>query len=194
METIKHIKLLEGYEIKLFDNPFSYEFISPEGEVIFQGQDFKPSPCFAIDSLDSVFTLLSFLTLRKRDTDKEYFEDYTEKQLEFRDNQAEYLSIYNIFEEGYLLTFFEIEEGETFLVYWFDETLEETEIYSKAFREIIEMGIDSHLEAFTESNFEEERNNRLYLKFSLKDSDILIRRLKEKGYKEIAKEIEGVLK
>ena len=50
------------------------------------------------------------------------------------------------------------------------------------FKGIIEQGIDAHLEAFTESKFEEKLVNgqpRLVMDFNGKDIDILIRRLQE---------------
>ena len=50
------------------------------------------------------------------------------------------------------------------------------------FKGIIEQGIDAHLEAFTESKFEEKLVNgqpRLVMDFKGKDLDILIRRLQE---------------
>jgi hypothetical protein len=198
METIKHIKLLEGYEIKLLESPFSYQFISPEGEIIFEGNDFNPSSCHAIDSYDSIFSLMGFLTLGKDDVEDEYWErhNYTKEQIQFRDYKAESLSMYsNDFEEGYILTFFEIEGNATYLVYTFDEFLGENGNYGKAFRSVIGEGIDSSLKGFTESNFQEERkNSRLTLKFNIKEIDILKRRLKEKGYKQIVEEIERILK
>ena len=50
------------------------------------------------------------------------------------------------------------------------------------FKGIIEQGIDSHLEAFTESTFEEKLVNnqpRLVMDFIGKDIPILLRRLEE---------------
>ena len=52
----------------------------------------------------------------------------------------------------------------------------------KLFRGIIEQGIDAHLEAFTESKFEEkmvDHTPRLCMDFIGKDLDILLRRLEE---------------
>jgi len=48
----------------------------------------------AIDSDASIGALLGFLTLRPGDTDAEYFENYTDRQREFCDTDAEALSIY----------------------------------------------------------------------------------------------------
>ena len=53
------------------------------GTLIFQGEDFGPSPMHAIDSDAAAFALLGFLTLKPGDTDREYFQDYTPAQLEW---------------------------------------------------------------------------------------------------------------
>jgi hypothetical protein len=52
-----------------------------------------------IDSDESVRALLSFLTLRPGDTDAEYFENYTQEQLDFANEHAEMLSMYAIDDE-----------------------------------------------------------------------------------------------
>ena len=57
--------------------------------VIFQAADFCGSPMNADDSDETVAGLMGFLTLRPSDTDAEYFEAYTAKQLAFRDMYAE---------------------------------------------------------------------------------------------------------
>lgn len=63
-------------------------------KVIFEGQDFGCSPLHAIDSLACVYSLLGFLSLKKGDTDADYFKDYTPEQLAWRDSRrCEELSI-----------------------------------------------------------------------------------------------------
>lgn len=57
-----------------------------EGELLFSGNDFRPSPLFDIDSLDSIASLLGFLTLGKGDTDNEYFKDYTPDQFKWSES------------------------------------------------------------------------------------------------------------
>lgn len=52
---------------------------------------------------------------------------------------------------------------------------------AKLFEKIINQGIDSHLEAFTESNFECRDDQRLVLDFHKSEIPILIRRLEEIG-------------
>lgn len=61
-------------------------------KLLFEGEDFGASPMHAVDSDEIVSSLMSFLTLRPGDTDREYFEDYTAEQLEFADQHAEALS------------------------------------------------------------------------------------------------------
>ena len=70
-----------------------YEFYQDD-ELIFSGQDFHCSPMYAIDSYDSAMSLMGFLTLRPGDTDSEYFDEYTTRQLEFCDEHAETLAMY----------------------------------------------------------------------------------------------------
>jgi hypothetical protein len=60
--------------------------LKDKGEVIFKGVDFCPSRLHADDSLNTVYAVLSFLSLGKGDTDSEYFDDYTPRQLEWRDS------------------------------------------------------------------------------------------------------------
>ena len=68
-----------------------------DGELIFSGNDYSPSPMQKLDvkSLEIVSGLLGFLSLQEGDTDDEYFEDYTEKQMEFAQSyRCEVLSYY----------------------------------------------------------------------------------------------------
>ncbi len=51
------------------------------GAILFEGNDFKPSPMHNIDAIDSCVELLSFLTLQVGDTDLDYFDNYTEAQM-----------------------------------------------------------------------------------------------------------------
>jgi len=65
-----------------------------DGRALFEGADFRCSPMDADDSDASMAALMSFLTLRPGDTDQEYFENYTQDQLEYCDQHAEALSCY----------------------------------------------------------------------------------------------------
>lgn len=67
-----------------FENVQYYFFWN--NELIFSGNDYKPSPLYDQDSLDSLISLLGFLTLKKGDTDSEYFKDYTKKQFEWSES------------------------------------------------------------------------------------------------------------
>ena len=67
---------------------------------VFTGSDFRPSPLHAWDSDETVAAVMGFLTLRLGDTDRDYFENYTAEQIEFRDSHAETLAweVYSRFE------------------------------------------------------------------------------------------------
>jgi hypothetical protein len=92
------------FRVEVFDiyttyngkNVLGYTFYQINGEgdvdVIFKGKDFGCSPLHAIDSDETIKSLMSFLTLRLGDTDAEYFKDYSEKQKEFSEQHAEALS------------------------------------------------------------------------------------------------------
>lgn len=72
---------------------FEYEFFHKE-ELIFTGNDFSPSPMHSSDSDEAIASLLSFLSLQPGDTDAEYFESYTSKQLEFAQKYGQDLSLH----------------------------------------------------------------------------------------------------
>lgn len=59
--------------------------------VLFQGEDFGSSPMHAIDSDETCRGIMAFLTLRPGDTDADYFEDYTQQQLDYCSEHAEAL-------------------------------------------------------------------------------------------------------
>ena len=67
-----------------------YRLTAPEGDVIFEGDDFSCGSGVVTD--EHVRSLISFLTLRPGDTDAEYFYGYTERQWAFVENEAEALS------------------------------------------------------------------------------------------------------
>jgi hypothetical protein len=62
-------------------------------KVLFEGEEYYCSPCHAVDSNDTIVDLMGWLTLRKGDTDSEYFKKYTKEQLEFSKQHAEYLNM-----------------------------------------------------------------------------------------------------
>lgn len=63
------------------------------GKLIFKGTDFGCSPMHAIDSLASMASLLSFLSLKPGDTDREWFATYNKRQLAFCQEYAEELQM-----------------------------------------------------------------------------------------------------
>ena len=72
---------------------FAYKLISPEGETIFEGSDYHAHTRGDNDE-EVAGGLLSFLTLRPGDTDAEYFDNYTPRQWEFVETDAEALSMW----------------------------------------------------------------------------------------------------
>jgi hypothetical protein len=66
------------------------------GELIFYGNEFCGSPIHADDSDDTVGALIGFLSLRPGDTDPEFFEEYTEKQMAWVNMYAEELGMIGI--------------------------------------------------------------------------------------------------
>jgi hypothetical protein len=105
-DLIRHVEF-DGYTLKLYDTgkqypqPFvkdrlAYEMFSPSGELLFTGEDFGNSPMHAIDSDDTLRSLLGFLTLKPGDTDADYFKDYTPRQMEFAESEAEDLFMWHV--------------------------------------------------------------------------------------------------
>lgn len=96
----------DGYMLTIYDTYktdrfgkciLAYEFLDKNGEILFSGEDFSCSPLHAIDSDQTIRSLLTFLTLRPGDTDADYFANYTEKQLEFANSyDCECLQLYTV--------------------------------------------------------------------------------------------------
>lgn len=63
-------------------------FLLKDNKVVFNGNDYRPSPLTKEGHLSkySAAGLLEFLFLKPGDTDEQYFEDYTEEQLQFINN------------------------------------------------------------------------------------------------------------
>jgi hypothetical protein len=101
---LRHVEFENKYRLLTWDTnktdsmgkyKVGYQFYKADtGEVIFSGEDFCCSPLHAIDSNECLRSLMTFITLRPGDTDKEYFENYTPEQMEFAENEAEYLSMW----------------------------------------------------------------------------------------------------
>ena len=95
----------ERFRVELHHSKkLEYKFFD-RGILIFSGDDFRPSPCHADDSIETFLSLLSFLSLQKGDTDDEYFDEYTPAQLEWRDESAEDLALARL----EIITAFDIE-------------------------------------------------------------------------------------
>lgn len=104
MKEFTEVYTFDGYTLslestnnldKLGHEMVRYEFKNPSGEILFSGEDFGASPLHDATGLESAKGLLGFLTLKPGDTDAEYFDGYTEKQLEFCNSMdCENLQIY----------------------------------------------------------------------------------------------------
>lgn len=91
----------DSYKLQLFNYNVAYSnklkliyHFYHEDKLIFEGSNFKPSPLHSVSSDKTLAALLSFLSLKPGDTDKEYFEDYTQEQLDFVKKHGEYLALF----------------------------------------------------------------------------------------------------
>lgn len=73
------------------DQCIKYRLENSEG-VIFENEDIRPSSLYSIDGPDTVFAVLGWLTIQEGSVDPEYFEYYTQKQLDWKDSHGEALS------------------------------------------------------------------------------------------------------
>lgn len=85
------LTLWDAFHYAQGKNWLTYRLTS-QGRTIFEGDDFGASPMHGIDSDEAVKALMGFLTLRPGDTDKEYFNKYTPRQLAFANEHAEHLA------------------------------------------------------------------------------------------------------
>lgn len=104
MTEFEHIRRWEegDFTLDLYDtygwtgggkSRLAYE-LRHQGEIVFEGNDFGCSPLHAVDSDATVAALLTFLSLRPGDTDADYFDSYTAKQLDWACRHGEELSLY----------------------------------------------------------------------------------------------------
>jgi len=108
MEDIVNTWEYENYKVIFHDPKYdfrrekygiSYKFYVKD-VLLFSGDDFYLSPLYAIDSEMAVLSLLGFLTLKPGDTDEEYFQDYTQEQLDWADSfECDSLGCYLFFRE-----------------------------------------------------------------------------------------------
>lgn len=74
-----------------------YAFYRPNASApLFFGEDYGCSPMHSIDSDDCLRGIISFLTLRPSDIEDEYFENYTQDQMLFAENEAEMLNLWGM--------------------------------------------------------------------------------------------------
>lgn len=73
-------------------------------DIVFEAEDYGCSPMHAIDGPECVIALLGFLTLRPGDTDKDYFNAYTERQLRFADEHGDALGMYGMDDDEWAMT------------------------------------------------------------------------------------------
>ncbi len=94
---------IEGYRLRLYDVHgrdeagrwrVGYVFSDPGGRMLFSGADIYGHD--AVDSDETVRSIIGWLTLKPGDTDDEYFEKYTPEQMAFAEGPAEQLSIYGL--------------------------------------------------------------------------------------------------
>ena len=79
---------------KLYDHLYDNNNYPLQRHLIFLGSDFCCSPLHATDSMETVISLLGFLSLVEGDTDNEYFDNYTDFQKGWRDsNRCEELQM-----------------------------------------------------------------------------------------------------
>jgi hypothetical protein len=84
-----------GIKTREPDGRIRYRYVlEQDGDVIFDGDDFRTGCWAEVDYAEAARSLLGFLTLREGDTDADYFDRYTPEQLAWRDEYAEGLSIY----------------------------------------------------------------------------------------------------
>jgi hypothetical protein len=91
----------DGFKLTMWDmndvgihgkTRIGYEFVdtryedAEQNDLVFEGTDFYSPAHECPDSERTMWSLLSFLALGKGDTDREYFENYTPFQLEWRDS------------------------------------------------------------------------------------------------------------
>ena len=105
MKTFK----FDGYKVtlqntgKVKDNhtTVEYWFRNRESRVIFHNSDFGCPFQIEPESRESAINLLGFLTCRLHDVEEDYFKDYTEDQIAFRDSSdCENLQVYCYDEEN----------------------------------------------------------------------------------------------
>lgn len=96
MGPMFHLTLWDTYQQSYGKSLLGYRLSMSAGRgrraVLFEGTDFGCPPQLAIDSDACVAGVMAFLTLRPGDTDREYFADYSPRQLAYCSAHAETLA------------------------------------------------------------------------------------------------------
>ena len=102
MEIVK-VWRYDGFRLSLWDTftrdsmgkaILRYRLLD-RGKLLFDGDDFHCSPMHCVDSMETVASILVFLSLKPGDTDDGYFADYNDVQREFSESyRAELLGYY----------------------------------------------------------------------------------------------------
>jgi hypothetical protein len=70
------------------------------GQIVFDHEEIALSPCDASDSDAAFGSVLGWLSLKPGDTDADFFEDYSDPQIEFAESFGEHLSLEAVELEG----------------------------------------------------------------------------------------------
>lgn len=80
-----------GYRLTMIGQHQATWPLTSERTVLFEGEDYGPSPMHCVDSNAAVEDLMAFLTCKPGDTDSEYFASYKPHQLNYCRQHAEAL-------------------------------------------------------------------------------------------------------
>lgn len=61
-------------------------YVNNESKPLFKGNDYRPSPLYGMESLESAVNLLAFLTAQPGDADPDFFKGYTKKQMRWAES------------------------------------------------------------------------------------------------------------
>ncbi len=70
------------------------ELVNPDGVTLFSQESFGIAPGYAIDSDKALREVISWLTLKPGDTDRDHFDNYTPEQMAFAKGDAAMLSLW----------------------------------------------------------------------------------------------------
>lgn len=102
-DILRHVKLDRGFTLMTWDthrtdhmgkSTLGYNLSDRGGETIFEGEDFHCGMGTAIDSDSTLRSIMTFLTCRPGDVEQDYFKDYDGKQIAWRDEFAEEMSLW----------------------------------------------------------------------------------------------------